>query len=146
METQIMLSLFDPYILLAIGILFIAFEAILGSFVIIWFGIGFGITAFISNFYTFPDGIWQLATVSFISIILLLVFRKKVLETIFKSKTEISDDFFNERGIGEIKNSKVFYKGTYWEIDSEIKTDSFEEGEKVVVLKTFKNSATIQKR
>lgn len=146
METQIMLSLFDPYILLAIGILFIAFEAILGSFVIIWFGIGFGITAFISNFYTFPDGIWQLATVSFISTILLLIFRKKVLETIFKSKTEISDDFFNERGIGEIKNSKVFYKGTYWEIDSEIKTDSFEEDEKVVVLKTFKNSATIQKR
>ena len=62
------------------------------------------------------------------------------------SKDEISDDFFNERGIGEIKNSKVFYKGTYWKIDSKIKIDSFEEGEKVVVLKTFKNSATIQKR
>lgn len=146
MQTQIMLSLIDPYILLAIGILFVAFEAMLGSFVIIWFGIGFGITAFISNFYTFSDGIWQLATVSFISIILLLVFRKKVLETILKSKIEISDDFLNERGIGEIKNSKVFYKGTYWEIDSEIKTDNFEEGEKVIVLKTSKNNATIQKR
>lgn len=146
MQTQIMLSVIDPYILLAIGILFIAFEAMLGSFVIIWFGIGFGITAFISNFYTFSDGIWQIATVSFISILLLLVFRKKILETILKSKIEVSDDFLNERGIGEIKNSKVFYKGTYWEVDSEIKTDNFEEGEKVVVLKTSKNNATIQKR
>lgn len=146
MQTQIMLSVIDPYILLAIGILFIAFEAMIGSFVIIWFGIGFGITAFISNFYTFSDGIWQIATVSFISILLLLVFRKKVLETILKSKIEVSDDFLNERGIGEIKNSKVFYKGTYWEVDSEIKTDNFEEGEKVVVLKTSKNNATIQKR
>lgn len=146
METQIMLSVIDPYILLAIGILFVAFEAMLGSFVIIWFGIGFGITAFISNFYTFSDGIWQLATVSFISILLLVFFRKKVLETVLKSKTEISDDFLNERGIGEIKNSKVFYKGTYWEIDSENKTDNFEEGEKVVVLKTSKNTASIQKR
>ena len=146
METQIALSLFDPYILLVIGILFFAFEAILGSFIIIWFGIGFGITAFISNYYRFSDGIWQLSIVSLISIILLLVFRKKILEIIFKSKDEISDDFFNERGIREIKNSKVFYKGTYWKIDSKIKIDSFEEGEKVVVLKTFKNSATIQKR
>ena len=146
METLTMLSAIDPYTLLAIGVTLVALEAFIASFIIIWFGIGFGITAFISNFYTFSDGIWQLATVSFISIILLLVFRKKVLETIFKSKDEISDDFFNERGIGEIKNSKVFYKGTYWEIDSEIKTDNFEEGEKVVVLKTFKNSATIQKR
>ena len=132
METQIALSLFDPYILLVIGILFFAFEAILGSFIIIWFGIGFGITAFISNYYRFSDGIWQLSTVSLISIILLLVFRKKILEIIFKSKDEISDDFFNERGIGEIKNSKVFYKGTYWKIDSKIKIDSFEEGEKLL--------------
>lgn len=138
MQTQIMLSLIDPYILLAIGILFISFEAILGSFIIIWFGIGFGITAFISKFYAFSDGIWQLATVSFISIILLLVFRKKVLETILKSKIEISDDFLNERGIGEIKNSKVFYKGTYWEVDSETKLEEFKRGRKSCRFKNFK--------
>ena len=54
--------------------------------------------------------------------------------------------FFDEKGIGEIKNSKVFYKATYWDIDSKIDEKEFVEGEKVVVLKTHKNQATIEKR
>ena len=42
------------------------------------------------------------------------------MDKFFKSQTEVSDNFFDEKGIGEIKNSKVFYKGTYWEIDSNL--------------------------
>ncbi|MDZ7819605.1 MAG: hypothetical protein U5K55_13800 [Aliarcobacter sp.] len=72
--------------------------------------------------------------------------RKKVLEKFLKSKRDISDDFLNEKGIGEIKNSKVLYKATYWDIDSKIDEKEFVEGEKVVVLKTHKNRATIEKR
>ncbi|MDY3200975.1 MAG: nodulation efficiency protein D [Arcobacter sp.] len=146
MELQIMLSAVDPYILLAIGVALIALEALIVSFILIWFGIGFIIVALISYFFIFSGAVWQLAIVSLISLFLILILRKKVLEKFLKSKMEISDDFFNEKGIGEIKNSKVFYKGTYWEIDSKLDEKKFKEGEKVVVLKTSRNSATIEKK
>ena len=146
MQTQIILSVIDPYILLAIGVALITFEAVIVSFVLVWFGVGFVLTALISYIYIFGDGIWQIATASLISLILLLLLRKKVLESFLKSKKDISDDFLNEKGIGEIKNSKVFYKATYWDIDSKIDEKEFVEGEKVVVLKTHKNQATIEKR
>ncbi|BAK73312.1 conserved hypothetical protein [Arcobacter sp. L] len=141
-----MLSAVDPYILLAIGVALIALEALIVSFILIWFGIGFIIVALISYFFIFSGAVWQLAIVSLISLFLILILRKKVLEKFLKSKMEISDDFFNEKGIGEIKNSKVFYKGTYWEIDSKLDEKEFKEGEKVVVLKTSRNSATIEKK
>ena len=146
MLTQIILDVLDPYILLAIGVALIAFEAIIASFVLIWFGLGFILTALISYVYIFSDGLWQIAIASIFSLILLLLFRKKALESFLKSKKDISDNFLDEKGIGEIKNSKVLYKATYWDIDSELDEKEFVEGEKVVVLKTFKNQATIEKR
>ena len=84
--------------------------------------------------------------VCLISLVFIILLRKKALETFFSSKKELTDDFLNEKGVGEIKNSKVFYKGTYWEIDSKIDEKEFIDGEKVVVLKTSKNHATIEKR
>jgi membrane protein implicated in regulation of membrane protease activity len=146
MPTQIILSVIDPYILLAIGVALIAFEAVIASFVLIWFGFGFVLTALISYIYVFSDGLWQIAIASIISLILLILFRKKVLESFLKSRKNISDNFLDEKGIGEIKNSKVFYKATYWDIDSEIDEKEFVEGEKVIVLKTHKNHATIEKK
>ena len=146
MPTQIILSVIDPYILLAIGVALIAFEALIASFVLIWFGFGFILTALISYVYIFSDGLWQIAIASIFSLILLLLFRKKALESFLKSKKDISDNFLDEKGIGEIKNSKVFYKATYWDIDSTIDEKEFVEGEKVIVLKTHKNHATIEKK
>ena len=146
MPTQIILSVIDPYILLAIGVALIALEAVIASFVLIWFGIGFVLTALLSYFLAFNDGIWQIATASIISLILLLMLRKKALESFLKSKKDISDNFFDEKGIGEIRNSKVFYKATYWDIDSKLDEKEFLDGETVVVLKTHKNKATIEKK
>lgn len=146
MPTQIILSVIDPYILLAIGVALIAFEAVIASFVLIWFGLGFVLIALISYMYIFSDGIWQIAVASIFSLILLLLFRKKALESFLKSKKDISDNFLDEKGIGEIKNSKVFYKATYWDIDSTIDEKEFVEGEKVIVLKTHKNHATVEKK
>ena len=37
-------------------------------------------------------------------------------------------------------------RNTYWDIDSNIDEKEFVEGEKVVVLKTHKNTATIEKK
>lgn len=146
MKVGIMLSVFDPYILLGIGVVLIAFEAIITSFILIWFGIGFILTGLISYVYNFEDGIWQLALASIISFLLLALLRKKTFKKFLKPEESITDDFFNEKGFGEIKNQKVFYKGTYWEIDGSIDESEFIDGEKVIVTKTHKNSATISKR
>ncbi|MCG3676873.1 NfeD family protein [Aliarcobacter butzleri] len=146
METLTMLSAIDPYTLLAIGVTLVALEVFIASFIIIWFGVGFLVVAIISFFFIFSGAIWQLAVISLLSLIFLFLFRRKSLDKFFKSQTEVSDNFFDEKGIGEIRNSKVFYKGTYWEIDSSLDAKEFVEGEKVEVLKTSNNMATIQKR
>ena len=146
MLIQTILDVIDPFILLAIGIALIAFEALIASFILIWFGVRFVVIAIVSSMYMFSDGIWQIAAASIISLLLLFLLRKKVLEKFLNSRKDISDDFLNEKGIGEIRNSKVFYKATYWDIDSNIDEKEFVEGEKVVVLKTHKNTAIIEKK
>ena len=148
METQtiMLLDVINPYILLGIGVILFGLEAIVTSFILIWFGLGFVITAFISFVYPFSNGVWQLAVVSVISLLFIAILRKKALEKFLDSQEEITDNFLSDGGIGEIKNKKVFFKGTYWEIDSSIPDDSFEEGEKVNVIKTYKNFAQIEKK
>lgn len=136
----------EAYTLLAIGIILIALEAVITFFIVIWFGFGFVLVAFISFFYIYSNVIWQLATVSLISMVLIFAFRNKFMKKILESQIKVSDDFFNEEGIGEIKNSKVFYKGTYWEIDPNINKDDFKEDEKIIVSKIFKNNVTIKKK
>lgn len=144
MQTVI-LEVFNPFVLLGIGVLLFAVEVFMASFILVWFAIGFIITGAISWNYQFSDGIWQLTTAAIISLLLLVILRKKMLEKFLESEKEISDNFLSEEGIGEIKNSKVFYKGTYWEIDSVLDEKEFKEGDKVKVTKTDKNFATIEK-
>lgn len=139
------LDVINPYILLGIGVILIALESVVVSFILIWFGLGFLITALISFAYDFSDGLWQLGIVAIISISFIAVLRKKALEKFLESDKDINDNFLDEKGIGEIKNSKVFYKGTYWEIEFKNGDFDLEEGQKVEVLKTYKNSAIIQK-
>lgn len=148
METQtiMLLDVINPYILLGIGVVLIGLEAVIASFILIWFGLGFLITAFISLAYDFNDGIWQLASVSIISLLFILVLRKKVLEKFLDSTEKVNDNYLQEGGIGQIKNQKVFFKGTYWEIDSDIDEKEFEEGEKIEVIKTYRNFAKIRKK
>lgn len=147
MEAQTMLlEVINPYILLGIGVVLIGLEAIIASFILIWFGLGFIITALLSMFIEFSDGIWQLGVVAVISLVFIVLLRKKFLEKFLASQEDISDNFLEEGGYGEIKNQKVFFKGTYWEIDGSQDESEFKEGEKVIVKKTFKNFATIEKK
>ena len=142
MEAQI-ISVLAPLVLIGIGILLIALEIIVPLFFIIWFGFGFVICGLISFFYIFSDGLNQIALAFFISIILLIILRGKVLDYLNKNSKEIKTNFFDEEGKGIIKNGLVFYKGTFWEIDS--KDNDFADGEKVLVKGTYKNLAKVEK-
>lgn len=141
-----MLSVMDFYTLIAIGIALIAFEVFIYSFILIWFAFGFIIVGVLTLFLNFSTLYWQLATVCIISLLLLLSFRKSFLKRFSKSEKEISDNFFNEKGFGIIKNRKLLYKATYWEIDESIGLDDFNEEEKVEVIEIKANKAVIKKR
>lgn len=146
MQTQTILNVIDVYWLLGIGILLLGLEATISSFMLIWFGIGFIITAIVTIFYEFSDGIWQLSLVAILSIFQVIILRKKMLEKFLRSEENIDDNFFNEEGIGEIRNTKVFYKGTYWEQEPEVLNENFEDGEKVLVKRIYRNIAIIKKK
>lgn len=144
-QIVIMPSPLDFYTLFAIGFVIITLEVFIYSFVVVWFGIGFLIVALSSLFFPIDSLIWQLAMVSVISLLFLVLFRKKLLAKFSKPERQMSDNFFDEKGFGEIKNGKVFFKGTYWEFDSNIDETEFEDGEKVIVLKIKDNQASIKK-
>jgi len=145
MDQQILIDVIDIYILLGIGVTLIALEVFITSFVLFWFGLGFMICALISKYYQFSDGIWQILASCAIAFLLLVLFRKRVIEKFLQSKEVVNDDFLNEQGTGEIRNSKVYFKGTYWEIDSVNSEEVFENGDKVQVIETHKNYAKIKK-
>lgn len=137
------LEVIDPTFLLAVGIFLIAFEALFVSFVVFWFGAAFLIVGVASYFIAFSDGIYQIAAIAIISIILLMALRSKAMELFMKPKKEHNDDFLNEKGVGVIKDGKVYYKATYWDYDS---NEQFLEGEKVNVISTHNMTAVIEKR
>ncbi|MDQ7068296.1 MAG: nodulation efficiency protein D [Sulfurimonas sp.] len=144
MENQI-LSLISPTILVAIGIGLIALEMISFSFILFWFGLASIIVGGLSLFPIYSDGLWQLASIAIIAMGLLFVLRAKFTKIFLKSKDkEHNDNFLNEKGIGIIKNGKVYYKATYWDIDLE-NNEVFVDEEKVTVLGTGKGIAHIQK-
>ncbi|AXK49081.1 nodulation efficiency protein D [Aliarcobacter trophiarum LMG 25534] len=140
-----MLSAMDFYTFIAIGVVLVALEVFLYSFITIWFGLGFIFVGFISIFYNFPNLYAQLGLISVFSLLFLLFFRKLFLKRFSKSQKEISDNFFNSSGVGEFKQGKVFYKGTFWELDPSFDKEDFKTGEKVKVLKIDKNIAFIEK-
>lgn len=76
---------------------------------------------------------------------MLFFLRTKSLELFLKSKEKHNDNFLNEAGTGTIQHKKVNYKATYWKIGYE-GDETFEEDEKVTVLRTEKGVAFIQKK
>ena len=138
------ISIISPTILIAIGLFLIAIEAMSFSFISFWFGLASILIGIATNFIDFNDGLWQIASICILALVLLLSLRTKLIEKFLKSKDqEINDTFLNEKGEGVIKNGKVEYKATYWDIDS--KDTDFKEGEKVIVLSALRNKAKIEK-
>ena len=100
----------EYYLLFAIGLILIAFEVFIYSFVVIWFGLGFFIVGFFSLFFSFNELNYQLITICIISILLLFLFRNSLKKRFFRASKNIPDNFLNSSGVGEFKQGKIFYK------------------------------------
>ena len=139
------LSTIAPLILIGAGIILIAIEALIYSFIFIWFGISLIIIGIVSFYYMFDNGIWQLASASLIAIMLLLTLRTTLMSKFLKSKDNApKEDFLNAAGKGMIQNGKVYYKATYWDIDSDL-NETFQEDEQIEVVSASKGVAKIKK-
>ncbi len=136
---------FEPlsfYTLLGIGLALIGLEMTLGSFYILWIGIGFCLVAGVEYFIPFSSGLYQISLAFFIALVLLFLLKNRLKEFLGKNEKEIKDDFLNESGVGIIKHGLVEFKGTMWEIESKFK--HLKDGTEVEVLKVEKNMAYLK--
>ncbi len=133
---------FSAYALLGIGLVLVGLEMALGSFYILWFGIGFCVVSAVEFFYPFANGLHQVALASLIAFVLLVALKQRLKNFLSKNEKEIKDDFLNEAGVGIMKHGMVEFKGTMWEVGTEFK--KLEDGVEVEVLKAEKNKATIK--
>lgn len=127
-----------PYLVLAFGVLLVVAELLVGSFFILFFGLGFlvvGILCFFVNFSWYV----QILLASILSFIFLIVLKRPIKERFYASKNEVKDDFLNESGEGEIKEGMVYFKGTLWHYDGNLK-----DGERVFVVGTKGNRVILK--
>ena len=127
------------YLMLAAGVALIALEFMLGSFFVLFFGLGFlavGVLGF------FIDIAWeyQILLIATTSLVLLFALRKPLKAKFNSHENEVKDDFLNESGDGEIREGMVYYKGTLWRYDGNLT-----EGTKVRVQGTKGNKVVLQR-
>lgn len=127
-----------PFLVLALGALLIVAELLIGSFFIMFVGVGFLIVGILGFFI---DLLWyhQILLVAIVSVVLLFTLKKPIKEKFYNSKNEIKDDFLNESGEGEVKEGKIYFKGTLWSYDGDLK-----EGSKVRIVGTKGNKVILE--
>lgn len=128
----------SPFLVLALGVFLIVAELLIGSFFIMFFGLGFLI---VGVFGFFIEIFWyhQILFAAIISVVLLFTLKKPIKNRFYNSKNEVKDDFLNESGMGEVKEGKIYFKGTLWSYDGELK-----DGEKVQVIGTKGNKVILK--
>lgn len=128
----------SAWIFIALGIVFIIAEVLFLDFTFIFFGIGFLSVGVLSFFVNFSWQI-QLLLAAVLSVVLLVLLKKRVKTAFFKPKEKLEDNFLDESGVGEIKNGMVYYKSTFWKSDE---ISHLKDGEKVRV-KGVKNGQIV---
>lgn len=128
----------SAWIFIALGVGFVIAEVLFMDFTLIFFGLGFLIVGILSFFINLSWQI-QLLLAATLSILLLIMLKKRIKTAFFKSKEKLEDNFLDESGVGEIKNGMVYYKSTFWKSD---KIANLADGEKVRV-KGVKNGQIV---
>ena len=128
----------SAWIFIALGVGFVIAEVLFMDFTLIFFGLGFLIVGILSFFVNLSWQI-QLLLAATLSILLLVMLKKRIKTAFFKSKEKLEDNFLDESGVGEIKNGMVYYKSTFWKSD---KIANLADGQKVRV-KGVKNGQIV---
>ena len=123
----------SPFIMLGVGALLMAAELIAFSFYLLFFGLGFIVVGALNFGLNFA---WQYQILAALSISLISLFSfRGLLVRKFSKKSEIKEDFLDERGVGVAREGMIYYKGTMWHYDG----DKIAEGERVEIKGTRGN-------
>ncbi|MDR2081629.1 MAG: hypothetical protein LBP54_07085 [Campylobacteraceae bacterium] len=129
--------------ILIIGVIILALELAVGSFYLLWYGLGLIISGAIGWAVGSEDWIVQGVTGLAIGLVLMILFRKRLAQKLLGKK--IQDEFLLEDGEGVIKEGGlVEFRGTTWRYDKE-KSEIFEINERVVVRPTKTNRVFVKK-
>ncbi|MDR2152187.1 MAG: NfeD family protein [Helicobacteraceae bacterium] len=112
------------------GVALVALELVTGGFYLLWYGIGLAVSGAIGWAIGSDEWAWQIAIGMAIGLVLMIVFRKRLVR---KRKNEPKDEFLLEEGEGTIKEGDlVEFRGTLWRYDAEVGAQ-FAVGERVNV-------------
>jgi membrane protein implicated in regulation of membrane protease activity len=129
--------------ILIIGVIILALELAVGSFYLLWYGLGLIISGVIGWAIGSEDWIMQGVIGLAIGLVLMIFFRKRLAEKMLGKK--IKDEFLLEEGEGVIKEGGlVEFRGTTWQYDRE-KNEVFEIDERVIVRPDKTNRVFVKK-
>lgn len=96
--------------MLGIGALLMAAELIAFSFYLLFFGLGFIVVGALNFGLNFA---WQYQILAALGVSLISLFSfRGLLVRKFSKKSEIKEDFLDERGVGVAREGMIYYKGT----------------------------------
>jgi membrane protein implicated in regulation of membrane protease activity len=128
---------------LIIGVAILALEVAVGSFYLLWYGLGLIVSGAVGWALGSEEWIMQGVIGLGIGLVLMVAFRKRLAEKMLGKK--IRDEFLLEEGEGVIKDGGlVEFRGTTWRYDKE-KSDEFEINERVIVRPTKTNRVFVKK-
>ncbi|MDR1006989.1 MAG: hypothetical protein LBL65_00290 [Campylobacteraceae bacterium] len=129
--------------ILIIGVIILALEVAVGSFYLLWYGLGLIISGAFGWAIGSEDWIIQGVIGLAIGLALMIVFRKRLAEKMLGKK--IKDEFLLEEGEGVIKEGGlVEFRGTMWQYDVG-KEENFSVNERVIVKPTKTNRVFVKK-
>jgi membrane protein implicated in regulation of membrane protease activity len=128
---------------LIIGVVILALELAVGSFYLLWYGLGLIVSGAVGWAIGSENWIVQGVIGLAIGLVLMVAFRKRFAEKMLGKK--IKDEFLLEEGEGVVKEGGlVEFRGTTWQYDAD-KKESFEINERVIVKPTKTNRVFVKK-
>ncbi|MDR0666216.1 MAG: hypothetical protein LBF71_02280 [Campylobacteraceae bacterium] len=129
--------------ILIIGVAILALEIAVGSFYLLWYGLGLIVSGAIGWAIGSEDWVTQGVIGLAIGLVLMIAFRRRLAEKMLGKK--IKDEFLLEEGEGVIKEGGlVEFRGTTWQYDKD-KKESFEINERVIVRPSKTNRVFVKK-
>lgn len=140
------LEVIPAWIMLTIGLGLLGIELLLGTFIIMFFGIAFMLVGLAGFFWVWPSGELQILVAMLLSGVLTFTLRKPLMKGM--SKEDLPLETMQTGDTGEIVDHagelRVMYKGTTWAFKN-TGEDEVSAGDEVTVVSLHNNVASIQK-
>ena len=134
------------WIMLAIGIVLLGIELLIGTFVVLFFGIAFVVIGFVGFFLAWPSGELQILVAMLLSGLLVFLLRPLMVKGL--QKEDLPLETMQVGDLGEIVSHggelRLMYKGTTWAFKTQDQA-TVSAGEEVMVEKLHNNVAIIKK-